>query len=344
IGGTLIGLAVAWVMRKLHKFLPTDANVDIILTLIAPYIMYIVANEVGASGVLAVVAGGMYMSFHLTSILAASTSNKGWAVWDILGFVLNGLAFMLIGLAFMLIGLALPEVLIGIEAEGMSLATATNYGLLITGVVVGVRLLSSYGALLITQVMKHFITVADRRNLGFRLPLVLGWAGMRGVLSLAVALSIPLTLENGEPFPHRNLFLYITFIVILVTLLVQGLSLPALIRWANFPDYEDHIPEAEAESLIRKTLAQAALDYMQEHYKEGITDSFLLQNQKDIWQYQLDLSKSNTTPEERKKYIAILHHQREILQQLNKNPRIDEEQIRNFHRQLNLEEEKWEVN
>ena len=98
--------------------------------------MYIVANEVGASGVLAVVAGGMYMSFHLTSILAASTSNKGWAVWDILGFVLNGLAFMLIGLA-------LPEVLIGIEAEGMSLATATNYGLLITGVVVGVRLLSS---------------------------------------------------------------------------------------------------------------------------------------------------------------------------------------------------------
>ena len=130
IGGTLIGLAVAWVMRKLHKYLPTDANMDVILTFIVPYIMYIVANEVGASGVLAVVAGGMYMSFHLTSILAASTSNKGWAVWDILGFVLNGLAFMLIGLA-------LPEVLIGIEAEGMSLATATNYGLLITGVVVG---------------------------------------------------------------------------------------------------------------------------------------------------------------------------------------------------------------
>ena len=186
IGGTLIGLAVAWVMRKLHKFSPTDANMDIILTFITPYIMYIVANEVGASGVLAVVAGGMYMSFHLTSILAASTSNKGWAVWDILGFVLNGLAFMLIGLA-------LPEVLIGIEAEGMSLATATNYGLLITGVVVGVRLLSSYGSILITQVMKHFITVADRRNPGFRVPLVLGWAGMRGVLSLAVARSSPLT-------------------------------------------------------------------------------------------------------------------------------------------------------
>ena len=83
---------------------------------------------------------------------------------------------------------------------------------------------------------------------------------------------------------------------------------------------------------------------MQKHYKEGINDSLLLQNQKDIWQYQLDTPKCSTTSEVRKKYIAILHHQREILHQLNKNPRIDEEQIRNFHRQLNLEEEKWEVN
>ena len=83
IGGTLIGLGVAWVMRKLHKYLPTDANMDVILTFIVPYIMYIVANEVGASGVLAVVAVGMYMSFHLTSILASSTINKGWAVWYI---------------------------------------------------------------------------------------------------------------------------------------------------------------------------------------------------------------------------------------------------------------------
>ena len=137
IGGALIGLAIAWVMSKMYKYLPTDANMDVILSVIAPYIMYIVANEMGASGVLAVVAGGMYMSLHLTSIFAASTRNKGVAVWGILGFILNGLAFMLIGLA-------LPEVLEGIEAAGMSLATATNYGLLITGVVVGVRLLSSY--------------------------------------------------------------------------------------------------------------------------------------------------------------------------------------------------------
>jgi len=252
IAGAVIGLAIAWVMSKMYKYLPTDANMDVILSLIAPYIMYIVANEVGASGVLAVVAGSIYMSYCLSATMAASTRNKGIAVWDILGFILNGLAFMLIGLA-------LPEVLEGIKAEGMSLATATNYGLLITGVVVGVRLLSSYGAVVITQIMKRFITVADERNPGARVPLVLGWAGMRGVLSLAVALSIPLTLENGEPFPHRSLILYITFIVILATLLLQGLSLPALIRWAKFPDYEDHIPEAEAERIICKSITKKEL-------------------------------------------------------------------------------------
>ena len=336
IGGVAVGLAVAYLLRLVHKLFPTDANMDIILTFISPYIMYMIANALEASGVLAVVAGGAYLNHFRNEIFPAATRNKAMAVWDNIVFILNGLAFSLIGLS-------LPEILSSIRQEGMELTTATYYGLLMAGVIIGVRILCAYGAVLITQVMKHFITVADRRNPGTRVPLVLGWAGMRGVLSLAVALSIPLTLENGEPFPHRSLILYITFIVILATLLVQGLSLPTLIRWAKFPDYEDHIPEAEAESLIRKSLAQAALDYMQKHYKEGITDSFLLQNQKDIWQYQLDMPKCNTTPEVRKKYVAILHHQRKILHQLNKNPRIDEEQIRNFHRQLNLEEEKWEV-
>lgn len=334
IGGALIGLVVAWVMRKVHQYLPTDENMDILLSLISPYTMYIIADEFGASGVLAVVTGAIYISLHMNSIFEAGTLNKASAVWNILSFVLNGLAFTLIGLA-------LPEILVGIEAEGISLGTATTYGFIITAVIVGVRILCSYGAIVTTQIMKHFIKVADERIPKIGIPLVLGWAGMRGVLSLAVALSIPLTLENGEPFPHRYLILYITFIVILVTLLTQGLTLPFLIRWAKFPDYGDHMPEAEAENLIRKTLAKEALDYMKTHYSKDMTDTFLLQNQKDVWQYQLDVPECSTTPEIRKKYIAILRHQRKILQELNKNPRINEEQLRNFHRQLNLEEEKW---
>lgn len=337
IGGVLIGLIVAFIMRKLQKYLPTDSNMDILFTLIAPYIMYLAANEVGASGVLAVVAGGVYMSYYfMGNNIQAESRNKGAAVWDILVFILNGFAFILIGLD-------LNEVLRGVQAEGIDLWTATGYGLLIVAVLVGVRMLCSYGAIVITQIMKHFITVADRRMPGASLPLVMGWAGMRGVLSLAVALSIPHTLESGEPFPHRSLILYITFIVILTTLLLQGLTLPTLIKWVKFPDYGDHIPEEEAESLIRKTLAQAALDYMQEHYREGITNTFLLQNQKNIWQYQLDSPTCSTTPEVRAKYIAILQHQRNVLKKLNRDPRIDEAQIRDFLKQLSLEEEKWGI-
>ena len=160
--------------------------------------------------------------------------------------------------------------------------------------------------------------------------------------SLAVALSIPLTLADGTPFPHRNLILYMTFIVILVTLVLQGLTLPWFIKKVTFPDYDDHIPDTEAETLIRKDLARVALEYMNDHYKEGITDSFLLQNQKDVWEFQLKTAYCNVTAEVRAKYIAILRYQREYLNELNKNPRINEQLIRSFERQLNLEEEKWE--
>ena len=335
-GGLLIGLLIGWILKLLHQWLPTDANMDIVLTLVAPYLMYMIANEAEASGVLAVVAGGVYLHHHRNTIFPASTRNKVMAVWDNIIFILNGLAFSLIGLS-------LPQILEGIREEGISLTTATYYGLLITGTLIGVRILCAYGAIVTTQIMKRFIKVADgRRYHNIGVPLILGWAGMRGVLSLAVALSIPLTLDNGAPFPYRNLILYMTFIVILVTLILQGLTLPFLIKWVKFPDYDDHIPDIEAETLIRKELARVALEYMDIHYKEGITNSFLLQNQKDIWQFHLDTPKCSATPEVREKYIAILRHQRDFLEQMNKNPRINEELIRSFERQINLEEEKWE--
>ena len=195
IGGVAVGLAVAYLLRLVHKLFPTDANMDIILTFISPYIMYMIANALEASGVLAVVAGGAYLNHFRNEIFPAATRNKAMAVWDNIVFILNGLAFSLIGLS-------LPEILSSIRQEGMELTTATYYGLLMAGVIIGVRILCAYGAVLITQIMKRFIPVADgRRYNNIRIPLILGWAGMRGVLSLAVALSIPLTLDDGSPFP-----------------------------------------------------------------------------------------------------------------------------------------------
>ena len=336
IGGVAVGLAVAYLLRLVHKLFPTDANMDIILTFISPYIMYMIANALEASGVLAVVAGGAYLNQFRNEIFPAATRNKGMAVWDNIVFILNGLAFSLIGLS-------LPEILSSIRQEGMELTTATYYGLLMAGVIIGVRILCAYGAVLITQIMKRFIPVADgRRYNNIRIPLILGWAGMRGVLSLAVALSIPLTLDDGSPFPHRHLILYMTFIVILVTLVVQGLTLPFLIKRVTFPNYDDHIPDAEAETYVRKELAGIALKYMDNHYKDEVAHSFLLQNQKDIWQFQLDTPQCSASPEVREKYIAILRCQREHLQQLNRNPRLNEQLLRSFERQIDLEEEKWE--
>ena len=246
-GGIAIGLLIGFLFLKAHQRLPTDVNMDIILTLVTPYAMYIAAEEAHASGVLAVVSGGLFLSYHRHRFLSSSSRLRGENVWQSFVFLLNGLVFMLIGLD-------LPEITAGLKQEGIGFYEATGYGLLITGVLIFGRMLAAFGALIVTRIASYFVTVADKRP-GLKAPLVMGWTGMRGVVSLAAALSIPVVLEDGTPFPHRNLVLYITFIVILVTLVLQGLTLPLLIRKVKLPDYHDHIPEEETERLIREELS-----------------------------------------------------------------------------------------
>ena len=222
VGGVLAGLVVALAAYFLHKILPTDENSDTIMTITTPYIMYILAEELGASGVLAVVCGGLYLSTKKNEIFTASTRIHAVPVW-------NNFIFLLNGLAFTMIGLDLPEILAGLKRSGVSLFEAVSYGVLVTAVLIVIRLMASYGAVYITMFMKRYISVADDRNPGKATPFIVGWAGMRGVVSLAAALSIP-AMAGGEPFPHRDLILFITFVVILLTLVVQGLSLPLLIK------------------------------------------------------------------------------------------------------------------
>ncbi len=117
----------------------------------------------------------------------------------------------------------------GLKKDGISLYDASIYGVLVTVVLIVVRLLASYGAVIVTKVMSNFITVADP-NINLKAPFIIGWSGMRGVVSLAAALSIPLTLDDGTPFPNRSLILYITFVAIFATLVFQGLTLPFIIK------------------------------------------------------------------------------------------------------------------
>ncbi|HTF18357.1 MAG TPA: Na+/H+ antiporter [Chryseolinea sp.] len=335
IGGVGVGLLVAWLFMKAHRFLPTDENMDIILTLVAPYVMYIAAEEAHSSGVLAVVSGGLFQSVRRHEFLRSSSRLRGANVWQSLVFVLNGLVFMLIGLD-------LPEITEGLKHEGVSLTAAVGYGVLVTAVLVIVRFSSAFGAVLTTLIVGRFATVADR-NPGFKAPMVLGWTGMRGVVSLAAALSIPIQLSEGVPFPHRNLILFITFIVITTTLLLQGLSLPWIIKKVNLPDYHDYLSDHDAEVLLKRGLAQKALSHLTTQFGDHMNHHNSLRYLINKWE-----SKSNgddselDMPEESKAiYLDVLKQQRAWL--LTKNSfegHIDEEVIRKYLQQLDIEEEK----
>ena len=196
------------------------------------------------------VSGGLFLSYHRHSFLGGSARLRGENVWQNLVFLLNGLVFLMIGLD-------LTEIIAGLNEDNVSLYEATGYGLLITFVLLAGRMLAAYGAVIVTKIASYFITVADS-NPGYKAPLVLGWTGMRGVVSLAAALSIPETLANGAAFPQRNLILYLTFVVILATLILQGLTLPWLIKKVALPDFNDHLPEEETDKQIREELAKAA--------------------------------------------------------------------------------------
>ena len=333
-GGIGIGVGVGWVFMQLHKRLPTDVNTDFVLTLIAPFAMYLLAEEVGSSGVLAVVSGGLLLARRPHLFLESSSRLRNIGVWDSIAFLLNGLVFMFIGLE-------LPQILEGLGPEGI--LPAVGYGLLITAVLVVGRILAAYGSVLFTTVWWHFFPVADKRPPGWKAPLLFGWTGMRGVLSLAAALSVPVQLANGNPFPQRNLILFITFVVIVVTLLVQGLTLPALIRWLNLPDPDAENPPAETDALVRKRLAQVGLDYLKSQ-SAGKTDApFMAQLLKQLEDREALMSGAPLNEKALELYRNVLNKQRDWLQTKNKEIRdLDEALVRKHLLLLDLEEEKLE--
>ncbi|TDQ11042.1 Na+/H+ antiporter [Pedobacter metabolipauper] len=333
IGGVGIGLAVGFIFMKIHKYLPTDANTDTALSIITPYLMYIAAEEVHTSGVLAVVSGGLLLSQKRHVFLSNSSRLRGVNVWESFCFILNGLVFTLIGLE-------LPEITAGLGE--VSISSAIGYGLLITAVLIVGRMLSAYGAVLVTLIARNFITVADDRNPGYKVPLVLGWTGMRGVVSLAAALSIPVHLADGTAFPQRNLILFITFIVILVTLLLQGLTLPYLLKKIRLPNFDNTLPEEEADALIRKQMAEFALSHLKTNYKEQLSQQPFLQQVAKKWESKDQLADDGHLAKESKAvYLDLINQQRQwLLKKNSEEETLDEDVIRKQLNYLDLEEEK----
>ncbi|SHL75980.1 Na+/H+ antiporter [Flavobacterium saccharophilum] len=333
IGGVSIGLLIGWLFMKAHKYLPTDANADIVLSLLTPYIIYLAAEEVHCSGVLAVVSGGLLLSNNRHRFLNSKSRLRGVNVWESFCFILNGFVFMLIGLD-------LPQITKGLEE--VSLPSAIGYGVLITAVLIVSRMLSSYGAVVVTMIARNFITVADTRNPGIKTPFILGWTGMRGVVSLAAALSIPVYLNNGNGFPQRNLILFITFIVILLTLVIQGLTLPYFIRKINLTDIYDPVPREEAYDTLRKELAEHAIKYLKTHYNDEVKSNTPLQHLIQKWELHSNGIDDESIGEELKViYLDLLNEQRQWLIDKNKEDQtLDESIIRRQMYYLDIEEEK----
>jgi Na+/H+ antiporter len=333
IGGIGAGLFIGMLFMKFHKYLPTNANMDIVLSLLTPYLIYIAAEELHSSGILAVVSAGLFLSNKRHIFLSSSSRIKGFNVWESLVFVLNGLVFTMIGLA-------LPAIVT--QLEGVSIPSAIGYGALITLVLIVGRILAAYGAVIVTMIARNFITVADSRNPGFKGPLVIGWSGMRGVVSLAAALSIPVTLHNGAPFPQRNLILFITFVVIFLTLVVQGLTLPFLIRKLQLvhPDHAAH--EEEQYHQVREELAQFALQSLHTNYGTKLEEHPVLQRLASKWEDHKFLAEDTAMSSECKViYINMLNHQRQwLIQKNNSDAKLDEAIIRKILYHLDMEEEK----
>jgi monovalent cation/hydrogen antiporter len=340
IAGSGIGLLLGWFFVKMHRILPTDASSDIAFTIIEPYLMYWVAEEIHCSGVLAVVAGGLYMSNRNLIFLNSGSRIMGFGVWEAFIFILNGIVFLIIGLD-------LPEIVSGLRLEGIHLRTAIGYGVLVTGVLILARMISAYTAMLATLIFRRSVmphTGSRKRQL--LLPLLLGWTGMRGVVSLAAALAIPATLNNGQTFPHRNLILFITFIVILLTLLVQGLTLPHFINRSKLFELAsvNLEPEDIAAEKIRKGLKEHTHHFLREKIDGEWNGNPHVQRLLLQWEEKIKTPDEDWRNEDNKKmYFEMLNSQRSFLMQANQDPLLNEEIVRHQLYLIDLEEERMKL-
>ncbi|WP_118972910.1 Na+/H+ antiporter [Taibaiella koreensis] len=335
IGGVGTGLALAWLFVQGHRRLPTDAPSDIALTLIEPYILYWVAEQLHSSGVLAVVSGGLFMAHRRLFFLSSTSRIRGYSVWESFTFLLNGVVFLIIGLD-------LPEIVDGLRSKGIPLRTAIGYSLLVTAVLIVARIISSYVALIATLIFRPNVAPRPISRLGrFTMPLLLGWTGMRGVVSLAAALSIPVSLSDGTAFPYRNLILFITFVVILLTLVVQGLTLPYLLNRAQvLRGLQGEPPEAAKQKLVRD-LRLHTYAFLKERYDNELHDHAGMRQLLQHWEDKMKAADEDWMNHKTKIiFLEMLECQRQYIAELNNDPNVDEDLVREQLFLIDLEEER----
>ena len=334
-GGTAIGLVIGVFVNWAEQWVD-DGPVEIILSFLVAYLSYLAGEAVHASGVIATVACGLYLSRKSSTFFSPSVRLQAWGVWEAVEFLLNGLVFILIGLQ-------LPYILAGIK--GYSHTRLLVYGLAFSAVLIALRMLWMFPASRLSYALRSRWLHQKYDPPPLKNVFVLGWTGMRGVVALAAAGSLPYTIAGGAPFPERNIILFLTFSVILVTLVLQGLTLPPLVRWLGISGNSG--PDCE-EREARQILLRSALDFLKsgqsrasEHEAHAYGD--LIHN----FEHQLQRADQNMaadapSPEGEETIPSLMlktvQHERAELNLLRSQGRIGDSTHRLLERELDLSE------
>ncbi|MBQ0879404.1 Na+/H+ antiporter [Streptomyces sp. RT42] len=337
VGGVVVGLVLMVPLHWLRTHVK-EALLQNTLSLLIPFVAYAAAEQVHASGVLAVVVVALFLG-HRAWEVDFATRLQEEAVWKMVAFVLESSVFALIGLQ-------LPVVLDGLgDYEGTD---AAWYAVAVFLVVAAARFVWVYPATYLPRLSAR--VRAREGELSWKGPFVIGWAGMRGVVSLAIAFSIPLTVHGGDPFPERNLILFLTFTTVIGTLVVQGVTLPPLIRLLKFPAHDvqaETLAEANAQAQASRT-AEQRLDELLADERNALPApladrlrTVLERRRNAVWERlgQVNPVTGETVDDTyRRLSREMIGAEREVFVRLRDGRYIDDEMLRTLLRRLDLEE------
>jgi monovalent cation/hydrogen antiporter len=335
--GIAIGLVIAVIVQKIERYLD-DGPIEIVLSIMVPYVAYLAAEAASASAVLAVVTCGLYLGRRESQLFSPSVRLQAYGFWSALTFAMNGLVFVLIGLQ-------LPFVLAGIHEYPFR--TLALYGGAFSLLVIGLRLAWVYPGAYVGYWIRRRIT---HQKVGYPTAkgiFIVGWAGMRGVIALAAALALPDVIADGSPFPQRNLIIFLTFSVILVTLVGQGLTLPPLIRLFGMAGVAGPNPE---EKEARRIMVEAALEHIRNSRANEDSHHLTAAYQDAVARYKRRLASitgqtyaaHGIDAEDHGHFVELsrrlLHIERDTAIRLRNEGRINDEVLRQLGRELDLNE------
>jgi CPA1 family monovalent cation:H+ antiporter len=343
-GGIAIGLAVGWLVAAIRRR-TDDPMTEVTISLFTGYAAFLPADELGVSGVLAAVSAGIYLGYRAPELTSPETRLQTYSLWSVLTFLLNATLFVLIGLQ-------LPVIVEGLRESGIDAGEAIGYAALVCAAVVAVRFAWGFAATALIRVLDRRPSQRERRA-SWRFRVVASWAGMRGAVSLAAALALPLTTDAGAPFPERSLILFITFAVILFTLVGEGLTLPLVIRALGV--HESGEEEESEEVLARLRAAAAALARLEELEGEEWTNPDTVGRIRGLYEFRRrrfkvragKLEDEDGIEDRSLSYQRLMHEvysaQRAALVELRDGGEVSGEVMRRLERELDLEESRLEV-